>query len=205
MSRALIFAVDVVAIAVLALGIYFPRYHRRDMVVAFVSVNVGVLAVLVALKSAEIGSGVGLGLFGVLSIIRLRSTELDHQSTGYYFASLALGVLGGVELTPHWLSPALSALVLLTIYLFDHPRALRRYRHQVMVLDRCFTSEAVLHRHLATVLGAEIVGADVQKVDLVHDTTTVDVRYRLAEGAEGVERVERTADALAVPPVGGGR
>ncbi|MEZ5261836.1 MAG: DUF4956 domain-containing protein [Acidimicrobiales bacterium] len=42
----------------------------------------------------------GLGLFGVLSIIRLRSTELDHQATGYCFASLALGFLGGVQLSP---------------------------------------------------------------------------------------------------------
>ncbi|MGD9752245.1 MAG: DUF4956 domain-containing protein, partial [Acidimicrobiia bacterium] len=55
MSRALTFGIDLIAIAVLALGIYFPRYRRRDMVVAFVAVNVGVLAVLVALKSAEIG------------------------------------------------------------------------------------------------------------------------------------------------------
>ncbi|MEZ5232426.1 MAG: DUF4956 domain-containing protein [Acidimicrobiia bacterium] len=185
MSRALTFGIDLIAIAVLALGIYFPRYRRRDMVVAFVAVNVGVLAVLVALKSAEIGSGVGLGLFGVLSIIRLRSTELDHQATGYYFASLALGFLGGVQLAPHWLSPVLSGLVLLAMYAFDHPRALAGYRHQVMVLDRAYTDETELRRHLTAVLGARIVGADVRKVDLVHDTTTVDVRYRVGDRPAG--------------------
>ena len=50
MSRAALFALDIVAVTVLALGIYFPRYRRRDMIVAFISVNVGVLAVLTALN-----------------------------------------------------------------------------------------------------------------------------------------------------------
>ena len=44
---------------------------------AYIGVNIGVLAVTLLLSSAqELGAGLGLGLFGVLSIIRLRSTAL---------------------------------------------------------------------------------------------------------------------------------
>ena len=39
--------------------------------------------------------GAGLGLFGVLSIIRLGSAELDHEEIAYYFAALAFGILAG--------------------------------------------------------------------------------------------------------------
>ena len=59
--------------------LYFPRHRRRDLVVSFLCVNIGVLAVSSVLSSAAIASGVGLGLFGVLSIIRLRSTELEQH------------------------------------------------------------------------------------------------------------------------------
>ena len=47
--------------------------------VAFLGVNVGVLAVCLVLGSATVGAGLGLGLFGVLSIIRLRSDEIAQH------------------------------------------------------------------------------------------------------------------------------
>src|SRR5690242_4238485 len=90
-------AVDCVAIALLTFGIYFPRHHRRDLVVAFLGVNIGVLAVAMTLGSSTIGAGLGLGLFGVLSIIRLRSDEIAQHEVAYYFAALALGLLGGLN------------------------------------------------------------------------------------------------------------
>ena len=40
--------------------------------------------------------GLGLGLFGVLSIIRLRSDELGQHEIAYYFAALAIGLIGGL-------------------------------------------------------------------------------------------------------------
>ena len=39
-------------------------------------------------------------LFAVLSIIRLRSAELDQQEVAYYFAAMTLGLLGGLVLDP---------------------------------------------------------------------------------------------------------
>jgi hypothetical protein len=41
----LLVAVDLVAVLVLALAVYYPRHRRADLVTAFVAVNVGVLAV----------------------------------------------------------------------------------------------------------------------------------------------------------------
>ena len=70
------------------------------MVLAIVSINVGVLAVALVLSRADVTAGLGLGLFGVLSIIRLRSQELDQEEVAYYFSAIALGLLGGVRVTP---------------------------------------------------------------------------------------------------------
>src|SRR3954465_15490303 len=94
-----LYAADIVAICLLVLGVYFPRHRRRDLVIAYLGINVGVLAVSGALASSSVGAGLGLGLFGVLSIIRLRSTELDQPEVAYYFSALALGLLGGLGTT----------------------------------------------------------------------------------------------------------
>jgi hypothetical protein len=99
MPAAALFAIDLVAISILTFALYFPRHRRRDLVVAFLGVNVGVLAVAGALSSSTVGAGLGLGLFGVLSIIRLRSSEIDQREVAYYFSALALGLIGGLGST----------------------------------------------------------------------------------------------------------
>lgn len=179
MSTPLLFLFDLTAIAILAFGLYFPRHRRKDLIVAYVGVNVGVLAVANALASTDVSAGLGLGLFGVLSIIRLRSSELDQHEIAYFFASLALGLLGGIPVTPSWLTPMFMAIIVAVVFTADHPRLFASYRRQTMLLDRAFTSEAALIDHLETMLGATIHQATIRKVDLVHDTTSVEVRYQL--------------------------
>lgn len=180
MSRPVIFAFDLFAIGVLTLAIYFPRYRRRDMVVAYLGLNIGVMAVSVALTvNSSIGTGFGLGLFGTLSIIRLRSSELAHQEIAYYFAALTLGLLGGIELTPAYLSLLLPAIVVVVIFIGDHPRLFRGYRRQTVTLDRAISDESELTAALAALLHGEVHHIELLKLDMVNDTTLVDVRYRL--------------------------
>ena len=180
---AALYLADAVAISLLVFGMYVPRHHRRDMVVAYLGVNVGVLAVSAALSVSTLGAGLGLGLFGVLSIIRLRSEELNQREVAYYFAALTLGLLGGLGTSSVWLTMGLMAAVVLVIFLEDNPGLYPGQRHQVMVLDRAETDEAALKRRLEQLLDATVHGVTVQKVDLVNDTTVVDVRFSVAPAA----------------------
>lgn len=178
---AMLLAFDIVAVGLLVFGLYFPRHRRRDLVVAYLGVNVGVLAVASALTSSSVASGIGVGiglaLFGVLSIIRLRSTELDQHEVAYYFSALALGILGALSGTPTWLTGALMGLILVVMFIGDHPRLFRSYRRQVIVLDSVVTDQVALVAHLEQLLGARVHAAHVQRVDLVNDTSVVDVRF----------------------------
>ena len=197
MDTLAIIAIDLVAIGLLTFGLYFRRHRRRDLVVAFLIVNVGVLAVTEVLASSTVGAGLGLGLFGVLSIIRLRSSEIAQHEVAYYFASLALGLLAGMSATLSVLNIALMALILVVIFVGDSPRLLRRYRQQVIVLDRAIPDETALVAHLEGFLGARVHGISVQQLDLVDDTTTVDVRYQLADRAS-VSATGSTSTSAAV-------
>ncbi len=175
---------DVVAVTILVFGLYFPRHRRADMLVAFLVVNIGVLAVAEVLASSSAGAGLGLGLFGLLSIIRLRSSDIDHQEVAYYFASLSLGLLGGLSATPQWLIPVLMGAVVLAVFIGDHPRLFGQYRTQLLTLDAAYTDEAALVARLESMLGGRVHRHRVRKVDLVEDTTVVEVRFELPRSAD---------------------
>ena len=53
---------DLVAVSVLVFGLFLPRHRRPELVVAYLTTNVGVLAVASALTTSTVGAGLGLGL-----------------------------------------------------------------------------------------------------------------------------------------------
>ena len=177
MTTYLLAGADLAAVLVLALAVYFPRHRRGDLVTAFIAVNVGVLAVTVALSTSAATVGLGLGLFGVLSIIRLRSDELAQHEIAYYFSALALGLLSGLGAEPV-MALSLMGVVLVGMFVADHGMLLRGYKREVVVVDRAITDEATLIGYLQDRLGGTVKHLAVQRLDLVNDTTTVDVRYR---------------------------
>ena len=86
--------------------------------------------------------------------------------------------------------------VLVALYVGDHPGLLPDHRQQTITLDQAYPDEAALRARLETLLAAEVSRATVKKLDLVNDTTSVDVRYRAtratqsATGSSEVDTVE---------------
>lgn len=180
MESLLLIAADLVAVGVLVFALYFPRHRRRDLVVAFLTVNVGVLAVAIMLGSSTVGLGLGLGLFGVLSIIRLRSSEIEQHEVAYYFAALALGLVGGLGAGAPLVAAGLMGLVVAVLAFGDSRLFLRRYRQQLIRLDQAYPDEGRLRAALEQMLGARVHRVTVRELDLVDDSTLVEVRYEVA-------------------------
>ena len=157
MSLSVLILIDLVAIAILTFGLYFPRHRRKSMVVAYLTANIGVVAVASVLASSSIQAGLGLGLFGILSIIRLRSDELDHTEIAYYFASLALGLFAGLGgSSVGWAMPVMTIAILGALYVGDHPRLYAQYRNQIDNLDSAYTDETALVLRLEYLLNAKV-------------------------------------------------
>ena len=141
--------------------------------------------------ASTVSAGLGLGLFGVLSIIRLRSHELEQHEVAYYFSSLALGLLGGLTTTDSWVTPALMGLIVVALYIGDHPLLFGAYRSKTITLDTAYLDEATVRRRLEEMLDARVHRVSIRKVDLVRDTTTVDVRYEVRpEPVDAITRAE---------------
>ena len=70
--------IDVVAILVLTFGLYWPRHRRKSMVVAYLTANIGVVAVASVLASSAVSAGLGLGLFGGRACRMHQSAKILH-------------------------------------------------------------------------------------------------------------------------------
>ncbi|MET9075825.1 DUF4956 domain-containing protein [Streptomyces sp. NPDC004232] len=185
---------DLAAVGVLTFAIYYPRHRRRDLVPAYLALNTGLFTVVTAL--AEVRSGgaaLGFGLFGVLSIVRLRSDAVQHEEVAYYFTTLVLGLLCGLPRLPFALTGGLCATLLLIVWAADSPRLLADTRRAVVTLDTVHEDPAALRTDLARRLG-EPLHWTVMEVDFVRDLTVVDVRYR--------ESTATPADRRPVPAAG---
>ena len=197
MSFAIALATDLIAIFVLAYVLYFRRHRRRDLLLSYVALNIGVVAVTSALGSVEVGVGLDMGLFGILSIIRLRSDQITQQEIAYYFTALALGLLAGLHPEPMWLTPLLSLLVILAIAILDSPLVASSTHRHTFTVDRAITDRNELIAYLKDVFAAETVRVEVLDIDMVRDTTLVDVRYtaKPARKSATTTRAEAAADS----------
>src|SRR5215210_4289989 len=95
-SSSLLLRLGADALCALALGyLFFRRYRRHDLAFVYVAFNLGVFAAVSVISGGRITAAVGFGLFGILSIIRLRSETFDSVEIGYFFLSLVLALVNG--------------------------------------------------------------------------------------------------------------
>jgi hypothetical protein len=160
----------------LTLALYYPRHRRRDLLLAYLSVNLGVMAVAEALAATSVNVGLGLGLFGVLAIIRLRSAELGQHEIAYYFAALALGLIGGLASPMGWTALAMMAVIVAVMAAADLGGLARRERSRTVILAGLVTPGPEIEARLAAMFGTPVASYAVRKLDQPRDETVVSVR-----------------------------
>lgn len=171
-------AVDVVALVLLLSLLARRRRGGRDLVTACASFNVGLFAVAQVITTADIGVGAGFGLFAVLSIIRLRSELFGNTQLAYVFSTLALALATGIPGVPVVTSALLSTLIVLTVAVVDAGPGRRQVTRMRVTLDDVHRDRPGLIADLEARLAVEVVDVTVVDIDLVRETTVVDVTAR---------------------------
>ena len=171
------FCLDLATITAIG-AMFLRRHHRPDLFAVYVSFNVGLFAVLTFLSNDSLSAGVGFGVFGVLSIIRLRSEAYANIEIAYFFLALAAALVNALPGRPLALSAALDAAVFLTLFFVDNPVLGDAAATSLVVLDRVHAGTAELHADLSSRMVTEVLGTKVLEVDYVRETTKVEVRHR---------------------------
>jgi hypothetical protein len=169
---------DVVGISILLMGLYFRNYRRADLVAVYLACNIGLFSVLTILSFSPVSSAVGFALFGVLSIIRLRSFEFLPTQIAYFFISLAIALICATDMAGLVLPIILVVVMLVAMAIVDGAKFRAVTESSVVVLDVAIPDSTELKAHLNTLLGAEVIAMNVTAVNLLQETTTVEVTYR---------------------------
>lgn len=177
---------DAIAIAALC-TLYMVRHRNRELMISYAVINAGIFTVSVALVSAgSNASAMGMGLFGVLSIIRLRSTALSQREVGYYFVALSVGMIAGVNISPAYIAFALMATLVALIAILDSRSApVSTDQTQTVTADRAISDEEELKNYLSARLGYTVTSAKITELDMVNNLTRATVTYQPKETTEG--------------------
>lgn len=169
---------DLIAITVLLYGLFYRNYKRPDLTAVYLACNVGLFSVLTVLSFSPLSSAVGFALFGVLSIIRLRSFEYGHTQIAYFFISLSIALICAIDLTSLSLPATLVVFMLVAMAVVDNSKFRGTSEHAVIVLDTAISDPSELADHLGQLLSASIIHLTITNVNLLQETTTVDVTFR---------------------------
>jgi hypothetical protein len=177
--------IDVAAIFVMAYALYFRRHRRADLLLGYVTLNIGLFVAMSVLITVRVDIALGFGLFAILSIIRLRSSTVTQQEVAYYFVALVLGLVNGMNLPDRPLVVLVNVLLLVTMFVVDSKPLRERTRRVEITLDVVHADDAALVADLERRLGGRVMYHQVDEVDYVRDITVVDVRYRTGSGITG--------------------
>lgn len=199
---------DVLALLVLVGWLYRRRRSVPEMPLALTALNLGLFAAMTAISAGKFPAGVGFGLFGILSLVRLRSAAFTVRDVAYAFIALVMALSNGLPQRETWMIIGIDVLLLVAVLLVDDPASHQPTRTVKITLDRVYRDAADLRIDLTARLGAEPLAVEIDEIDYVRETTRVSVRYAVEENARAFVPGQRDAEdspPLLADPAGGGK
>jgi Domain of unknown function (DUF4956) len=174
-------ALDLLAISYLVFGLFYRINKRNDLAVVYLACNIGLFSVLTVLSFSPLSTAVGFALFGVLSIIRLRSFEYTHAQIAYFFMSLSIALICAIDLSSLTLPALLLGMLLLVMTLVELKGFRERTNNMTITIDRVIIDESALKNHLSEILNAPIISCNIMEVNTLQETMLLQVVYRASQ------------------------
>lgn len=164
---------DVLALLVLVGILHRRRSTAAEMPLVLTALNIGLFAAVSVIGTGDFPTGIGFGLFGLLSLVRLRSAAFTLKDVAYTFLALVLALVNALPDRSLGLVVGLDVAVLVAVWVTDESRRAPTTRSMRVVLDRAVFTEPEARLLLADRFGDALVDLVVEDVDTVRDTTRV--------------------------------
>ena len=175
--------------------LYFKKAKRRDFFFTFMIISVAIFFLVYLMMGMDRGKatmGVGLGLFGIFSIMRYRTDAMPVREMTYLFVVVCLSVVhamadslgvdaAGVMIgTPLAELLVIDVIVILAIVTFE--RSLKVQASKLVQYDRIDLIKPErreeLKADLEARLGLKVVSVRVGAVDFLRDMAMLRVYYK---------------------------
>ena len=161
--------------------LYYKKSHRRDFFFTFMLMSVAIFFLVYFMMGIERGKasmGVGLGLFGIFSIMRYRTDAMPVSEMTYLFVIICLSVVHAMA--EDYLELLLVDFVtLVTIWCCELSLKVRQTK--LIQYDRIELIKperrAELKADLEERTGLKILKVDVGGIDFLKDTAVLKITY----------------------------
>ena len=168
--------------------LYFKKSHRRDFYFTYMLISIAIfflvffmIFVLEDMKG-KTSMGIGIGLFGIFSIMRYRTDTMPVREMTYLFVIICLSVVNALGATMSLAELLLTNIIVIAaIWLFE--RVLKTEATKIIQYDRIalITPErrAELIADLEERTGLKIDKVEVGAIDFLRDMAVIKIIYQL--------------------------
>lgn len=166
--------------------LYYTKSRRRDFYFTFMLIAIAIfflvffmIFVLEDMKG-KTGIGIGIGLFGIFSIMRYRTDTMPVREMTYLFVLIALSVVNALGSTLS-LAELLTTNIIVVVAIWLCERFLRMQPVKLVQYDRIELIApdryADLKADLEQRLGLQVKKVEVGAVDFLRDTAMLKIYY----------------------------
>ena len=183
----------------IVIGLYYKKSRRRDFCFTFMLISIAIFFIVFFMifvledMKGKTSMGIGIGLFGIFSIMRYRTDAMPVREMTYLFIIIALAVVNAIaEGVPLVELIITNLIVMVAVWVCERslktaPSKLVQYdRMELIVPERRDELKADLERRL----GVKIFKVDVGAVDFIRDMAMLRITY------EGGDTVANTMTKL---------
>lgn len=178
--------INVVATWFIIDRLYYQKSKRRDFYFTFMLISVAIFFIVFFMifvledMKGKTSMGVGIGLFGIFSIMRYRTDTMPVREMTYLFVIIALSLVNAVSVNlPYFEVIVTNLIIILAVWLCEmhlktNPSRLIQYdRIELITPDRREELIADLEKRL----GLKVVKVDIGSVDFLRDMAMIRVTY----------------------------
>ena len=178
--------INVVATWFIIDRLYYQKSKRRDFYFTFMLISVAIFFIVFFMifvledMKGKTSMGVGIGLFGIFSIMRYRTDTMPVREMTYLFVIIALSLVNAVSVNlPYFEVIVTNLIIILAVWLCEmhlktNPTKLIQYdRIELITPERREELIADLEKRL----GLKVVKVDIGSVDFLRDMAMIRVTY----------------------------
>ena len=167
--------------------LYYKKSKRRDFYFTFIIIGVAIFFIVFFMifvledMKGKTGIGVGIGMFGIFSIMRYRTDAMPVREMTYLFVVLCLSVVNALASTMPLVELLITNLIIIiVVWFFEHllkvvPCKLIQYdRLELVKPDR----REELIEDIRERTGLDVITVEVGGIDMLRDMAVVKVYYR---------------------------
>ncbi|HRI01579.1 MAG TPA: DUF4956 domain-containing protein [Saprospiraceae bacterium] len=177
------FGMNFLVVFILARVIYFSKHKVPEYLFTYFVFNILIFLICYLLANTKLKMGIAFGLFAIFSMLRYRTVVVPIKEMGYFFASVAIGIINAMtNYDDNFLIIISSNLIILVmIYILDQKKSILHFNCQIISYDKLELikpgREQDLLNDLKERTGIEVVKTSIQRIDLVKNYVRLKLYY----------------------------